>query len=133
MTFREKSVVAQIAAIIAVYGFFAVRHWRQPPTQGAVLGVLIGITIWMIIISVVSHIAIAAYRRPEKQDERDLGVRLRGSRNGYLAIGVGVWGILMLAMIQTPYGLLCYAILAAFALAEIVRLASQLYYYRFGL
>jgi hypothetical protein len=132
MTFREKSTVAQIAAILLVYGFFAVRFWGQPLTHGAPAAILIGITVCMILISVPAHIAFAIQRKPEKPDERDAVVEVRGTRNGYFALGVGVWIILFMIMLQTSYGLLFCAALGAFALAELVRLGSQLYYYRLG-
>ena len=132
MTYQEKSAVAQIAAILLVYGCFAVRYWDQPLTHGALAAILIGITVCMILISVPAHIAMAIHRRPEKPDERDAVVQVRGTRNGYLALGAGMWGVLLLIMLQTSYGLLFCAALGVFALAELVRLGSQLYYYRFG-
>ncbi len=135
MTFREKSAVAQLAAIAVVFGFFGyigVRHQADAQTLRGTVGILMGITMGMIAVSIVSHIAIALYTRPEKPDERDRIVELRGHRNGYLAMGVGVWCVLLLTVAQRPYSTLCYAILGAFAVAEIIRLASQLYYYRVG-
>lgn len=132
MTFREKSAVAQIAAILLVYGFFAIRYWDRTLAHGAPAAILIGITVCMILISVPAHIAFAIHRRPEKPDERDAVVQVRGTRNGYLALGAGMWGVLLMIMLQTSYGLLFCAALGVFALAELVRLGSQLYYYRFG-
>ena len=132
MTFREKSAAAQIAAILLVYGCFAVRYWDRPLAHGAPAAILIGITICMILISVPAHIAFAIHRRPEKPDERDAIVEVRGTRNAYLALGVGVWGVLLMILFKTSYGLLFCAALGVFALAELVRLGSQLYYYRFG-
>ena len=69
---------------------------------------------------------------PEKPDERDLIVNLRGSRNAYWAMAAGAWCVLLLTIAQQPLGLLFYALMGAFALAELVRLGSQLFYYRFG-
>ena len=61
--FREKSIVAQILAILLVYGYYGVRLHVQP---------------------------------------------------------------------LTPYDLLLYSIMGAFAVAELVRLSSELFYYRLG-
>lgn len=132
MTFREKSTVVQIAAILLVYGFFAARCWGHPLPYGASLGILIGITVCMILIMVPAHIALAIQRKPEKPDERDSIVAVRGTRNAYFTLGVGVWIVLFMIMLQTSYGLLFCAAMGTFALAELVRLGSQLYYYRFG-
>jgi hypothetical protein len=140
-SFREKSIVTQIVMILAVYGYFGVRlwgFWDQPSTSSAVaatviaIGALIGITICMIIIGVASHIALALYARPETPDERDRVIGLRGSRNACGVLAVGVWCVLFLAITHASYGLLFYAIMGIFVLAELVRLGSQLFYYRFA-
>jgi hypothetical protein len=132
MTFREKSTAAQFAAILLVYGCVAIHYWGQPLAGGKPIVILIGITIWMILIIVPAHIAFAVQRRPESPDERDAVVNVRGTRNGYAALGLGFWCILMMIVLKTSYGLLFGAALAVGALAELVRLGSQLYYYRFG-
>lgn len=140
-TFREKSIVVQIVSILAVYGYFGVRlwgFWDRPSNASAVagavtaIGALIGITVCMIIIGVAAHIALALYAKPETPDERDRVVGLRGSRNAYGALAAGVWCVLLLAIAGVPHGALFYAIMGAFALAELVRLGSQLIYYRIG-
>ncbi len=139
-TFRERSLVVQIVSILAVYGFFGVRlwdFWDKPSMSSAFAGaimvfVLIGITICMIIINIASHVALAFYARPERPDERDRVIGLRGSRNAYGALAVGIWCVLYLAIADVSHGALLYAIMGVFALAELVRLGSQLLYYRLG-
>lgn len=139
-TFREKSIVVQIVSILVVYGFFGVRlwgFWDQPSMSSAAAGVvmvfaLVGITVCMIIIVIASYVALAFYARPETPDERDRVIGLRGSRNAYGVLAVGIWCVLYLAIAGVPHGALLYAIMGAFALAELVRLGSQLFYYRLG-
>jgi hypothetical protein len=140
-SFRELSIVAQIISILAVYGFFGVRlwgFWDQPSLSSAgagaitAIGALIGITICMIIIGIAAHIAIALYATPETADERDDVIGLRGTRNAYGALAVGVWCVLLLAIAGVAHGALFYTIMGVFALAELVRLGSQLVYYRLG-
>jgi hypothetical protein len=139
-TFREKSIMVQIVSILTVYGFFGVRlwgFWDQPSMSSAAAGAitafaLIGITICMIIIGIVSHVALVFYARPETPDERDRVIGLRGSRNAYGVLTVGIWCVLYLAITGVPHGALLYAIMGAFALAELIRLGSQLLYYRLG-
>ncbi len=136
MTFREKSIVAQIAGIVLVYGCYGVRLWGRPLTRLDALATLIGITVWMLIISVVFHVTIAAYAksygRLERIDERDRRVVLRGARNAYIVLAAGIWCVIVLALAQVPYGALFYAAMGIFAVAELVRLGSQLLYYRLG-
>lgn len=137
MSFREKSLVWQMFAIILVYGFYGAHFfqghlWRVPLSPIPAVATLIGIAVLMIIIAIVGHIAIAIRTRPERPDERDWAVELRGSRNAYHALAAGMWCILLLSLMSASYQLLFYAILAAFALGELVRLGSQLVYYRSG-
>ncbi len=40
--------------------------------------------------------------------------------------------MIIIAIAGVPHGALFYAMMGAFALAELVRLGSQLVYYRFG-
>jgi hypothetical protein len=131
MGFREKSILAQLAAILVVYSYFGIQLWGKPLTPIAATAALIGITILMILILIVAHIVIRFYSRPERPDERDHVIALRGSRNGYNALIAGVWCVLLLSISHAPYGYLFLAINAAVALAELVRLGSQLFYYRF--
>ncbi len=133
MTFREKSIAAQFAAILLVYGFFGFRLWGQNLTPVAAIAVLIGTTVLTTAVTIVAHLTIALTAKREKRDERDVVVELRGSRNAYYALAAGVWCILLLAIAPTHAGILFYASLGAFALAELVRLGSQLVYYRLGM
>ncbi len=135
--FREKSAVLQMVAILVVYGFYAVRLWDfwsgpQAPVTVTAIGALIAITIWMILIGIASHIALVLYMRPEMPDERDRLIDLRGSRNAYFVLATGVWCVLILAIAHVPHGALFYAIMGAFAVAELARLGSQVLYYRLG-
>jgi hypothetical protein len=131
MAFREKSIVAQMAAILLVYSYYAVRLWGEPLTPVAATAALIGITILMILIGIASHIAIARYSRPERPDERDLVIARRGSQNAYGTLAAGIWCILLLTISHAPYAILFYSIMGAVAVAELVRLGSQLFFYQF--
>ncbi|MGH8226799.1 MAG: hypothetical protein ACRET2_00485 [Steroidobacteraceae bacterium] len=100
------------------------------PLTGVVT--LIGITILMILISIAAHIAIALYVKPEPSDERDRAVTLRGTRNAYYVLAAGVWCVILLIIAGDPSGLTFCALLATFAAADLARLGSELYAYRFG-
>jgi hypothetical protein len=133
MTFREKSALATILAMLVVYGFYAVKLWGTvvSPTQAA--GALIGSTFLMIIIAIVAHIGIAIRTRPEAADERDKMVELRSARNAYRVLAVGAWCVILLAIASTSPVMLAYGLMGAFVVAEIVKLASALVYYRIEL
>lgn len=139
-TFRERSIVIQTVSILVVFGFFGARlwgFWDRPSLSSGAAGAimvfaLIGITLCMIIIIISGYVALAFYGRSEPPDERDRVVGLRGARNAYGALAVGIWCVLYLAILGVPHGALLYSIMGAFALAELVRLGSQLLYYRLG-
>jgi hypothetical protein len=130
LTFREKSLAIQIAAILLVFGYLGVHFWDQTLTNVQIVSVLLGSTVAMIIITSIAHIAVAIHHRPEATDERDRVVALRGSRNGYIILAVTTWSALLLIVGQMPAGNLFAIIMGGFALAELVRLGSQLIYYR---
>jgi hypothetical protein len=132
MTSREMSLSAQIAAIVLVYGFYGVQLWGQSLTPVTAVATLIGITVLMILINIAAHITIALYAGRQRIDERDRVVTLQGTRNAYRALSAGVWCVLLLAIARVPNLYIFYAILGAFAFAELVRLSSQLVYYRMG-
>ena len=130
MSFREKSAWFQIAAIVLVYGYYGLSLLRGAPTPLGAVAMLIGSTMLMIIISVAGHIVIAIGQRPEPLDERDQLVGLRSTRNGFHALAAAVWAVIFLAIASPNPILLAYAALGGFVLAELVRLASQIVYYR---
>jgi hypothetical protein len=132
MSFREKGAWVQIVAILLVYGFYGAQLLGSTPTPMGAIVMLIGSTILMILISIAGHTAIAMFSRPEGVDERDQLVALRGTRNGFHALAAGVWCVIFLAIASPRPVLLAYAALGAFVLAELVRLVSQVVYYRTG-
>lgn len=132
MTFREKSAWVCIAAILLVYGCYAFKLWGAPLRPLDAIGALVGSTVLMILITVAAHIAIALRTRPEKLDERDQLVALRSARNAFYVLATGVWAVMYLAIASPQPILLAYAAMSAFVLAELVRLASQVVYYRLG-
>jgi hypothetical protein len=132
-TFREKSLIVQIAAILVVYGYYGVRLWGPVllTPVGAVVA-LISVTAAMIAINVAAHAAIALYAGVDRGDERDRAIALKGARNGYYAFGAGWFAIVVLVIAHAPYALLFLAVMGVFALAELVRYGSALAYYRLG-
>ncbi|HEV7690875.1 MAG TPA: hypothetical protein VGO52_08640 [Hyphomonadaceae bacterium] len=129
-TFREKSAAVSVAAILLIYGWATVGVLQAPLELEGAFGFLVGTSVMMIIVMALSHTVLAILREPEKQDERDKLVGWRSTRNGYVVMTVGVWAVLALVFAQAPLGVLAYALLGLFVLAELVRLASELVYYR---
>jgi hypothetical protein len=58
---------------------------------------------------------------------------LRSTRNGYYALAACLWTVAGVGLGARPPVLLAYLLVAGFAVAEVVRYASQLVYYRTSL
>jgi hypothetical protein len=69
LSFRQQCIVVQMMAILAVYGFYAVRLWAKPLASVNAVAVLIGITVLMIAIDVITHVLLAQYSKPEQSDD----------------------------------------------------------------
>ena len=133
MTFREKSAAASLAITALAFGAYGVWVSQSGPAPAAAIGGLVGIIILQILAQIIVHILFAIQARPEGVDERDRGVDRLAQRNAYFVLFGSVWGVLGMALIAMPALSIAYALVAVIVLAELVRFASQLVYYRRGL
>lgn len=133
VTFREKSVVITIFALLATFGAYALRVKLGAPMQmGEAVAFLSGVLVVQTVIMIVAHIVMATVRRPERRDERDEVAELRGTRNGYFALVAGVVVTMWLAIAGFPPLTVLNGLLGALVGAEVVRYGFQLIYYRTG-
>ena len=132
MTFREKSAAASLAitaVAFAAYGFWA---FAQPRSAGDAVMTLIGIIIAQIVVQIIAHMLFALQGRPEGVDERDRVVERLAQRNAYFVLFGSVWTVLAMALVAMPGLTIAYGLIATIVGAELVRFASQLFYYRRG-
>jgi hypothetical protein len=92
-----------------------------------------GVIAAQIVAQIAAHIFFALQARPEGADERDRGVDRLAQRNAYFVLFGSVWAVLGMALAAMAPLTLAYALVGAIVLAELVRFASQLVYYRRGL
>jgi hypothetical protein len=131
-TFRELSVLAQFVGLLLVLGYFGARLWGEAPSGPRMMAALIGAAAALIVISVALHIAIRIYATPEPPDERDIAFAQRGTRNAYYVLAAGTWSSLVLATAPALQAHFFYLVAGTLVAAELVRLGSQLFYYRRG-
>ena len=137
MSFREKRALITLLAIwIVTIGYVATALRAEPSSvTGAVPG-LIGSMALLTGIMVISHIALVigagAKEARQPSDERERTVQLASRRNAGVIGQVGLWLILVLAVMSEPHLVIAQAALGTFVLAEIVMYASELFYYRRG-
>ena len=94
----------------------------------------------LVIIEIVYHACVAALSGRAESDERDALIDLKAERNAGLALGFGLFwlvGFIVIQSVARAYAVpgameIALYILLALTAAEIVKLLSQLWYYRLG-
>lgn len=137
MSFREKRALITLLALwIVVIGYVAAVLHAPPSSIPAAVPGMFGAMFLLIGIMIVSHIALIIGVGPKEarmpSDERERLAQLASRRNVSWVGQVGLWLILMLAIMTQPHVLIAQAALGTFVLAEIVMYASELFYYRRG-
>lgn len=139
MTFQEKSLWATLAGLLLAFGAYFWLAWttllptpasRDVMPQQAAL--FMAITLLLVSVLVVGHVAIAIRDRRSEPDERDHWIALKGSRNGGLALACGVFAALCTALVTEGNAMMAHVLLGAWALAQGVEIVSQLIMYRRG-
>ncbi len=131
-TYRKLGVLAQFVGLLLVLGYFGLRLAGRPASAPGMMGALVGAAAALTTISVALHIAIRVYARPEPPDERDVTFAQPGTRNPYDILAAGTSSSLVLATAPDFQTHLLYSMVGTLVAAELVRLASQLFYYRRG-
>lgn len=140
MSFQEKSNLAMLAITLGVFGWYfgvvilPLARLEAAPPPAAAGGLMIGLVIFLVVLSVLAHILLAALnpKQAESSDERDRAIETRAdARSGYVA-GAGVaWGIGLLVFGTEPFWV-ANALLGALALAEIFKGVLRAVDYRRG-
>lgn len=140
MSFQEKSNLAMLAITAGVFGwyfgvvippFFAL---ETAPPAAVVGGLLIALTIFLVVLSVVAHILLAALapKQADQSDERDQAIETRAdARSGYV-LGAGAVGTLGLLVFGVAPFWAANALLASLAASEIVKALLRAIDYRRG-
>ncbi|MEE2525432.1 hypothetical protein V0U79_03565 [Hyphobacterium sp. HN65] len=131
MSFQEKSTWVLLAAMLAVYGWYASATFGGLAESGVPETAdnmrLIGTVGLMIVISIVAHIAIAIVTRSEDEsDERDRLIDLRGDQRGGFIMALGLLGTLTLALTGGSLFWIAHAALGGLVAGELVKSISKL-------
>lgn len=139
MSFREKiHWVALISLVLAFGWYFLTYPWAvagRPEGMYVAAGMLLPVTI-IFLVPMIAGSAFFAARSPReanlKEDEREATIHLRGTHLAYYPLVLGVWANIFALINGLNYGWSVNILLATLVLSELVRVASQLYYYRRG-
>lgn len=139
MSFREKTHWAAFAGLLVAFGWYFLAYpWNiidTPAGVGTVAAMLVPVTI-IIIAVIATTAAVLAIRFPKeanlKEDERERYIHIRGTHLAYYPLVLGCWGNLIAIFYRFTPGVYLNLLIATVVLAELVRVGSQLYYYRRG-
>jgi hypothetical protein len=139
MSFREKIHWAAFLGLSAAFGWYFLTYpWAivgTPAGVGAVAGMLVPVTI-VIIATMSATAAFFAIRTPKeahlREDERERDIHVRGTHLAYYPLVLGCWANLIAIFYRFSPGIYLNLLIATVVLAELVRVGSQLYYYRRG-
>jgi hypothetical protein len=139
MSFREKIHWAAFIGLVLGFGWYFISYpWEIVATDagvGAVAGMLVPVTIIIIIVMTLTT-AYFAIRTPTevniKEDERERTFHIRGTHLAYYPLVLGVWGNMIAMFYRLSVGEHLNLLIATVVIAELVRVGSQLYYYRRG-
>ncbi|MGA2904178.1 MAG: hypothetical protein ABSD98_10130 [Candidatus Korobacteraceae bacterium] len=148
LSYQEKSILGTLLAMLVVYGYYfanALRHAGESEFNGHSIGRLMFAVIAIVVIEIVYHIVLALESKPEPKDERDILIEGKAYRNAYLLLATGaslviayaivvslVGAVALTRTIITPF-LTANLMLLLMVLAELMKLFTQLFYYRRGL
>jgi uncharacterized membrane protein len=126
MTFRERFLATTVAIMAVVYGGYAIWYLASPHHFGELPLALTVVVIAQIALSLVVNRLFGIPGRPEKEDERDRLIHLRGASRAYhLTLG----GIVMVFVVlfhihDRATGI--HALLAVLVIGQFVFYGSQL-------
>ena len=134
LSFQEKSLWLMLASLVAVFGFY---FWAVLPSPAVdvmpnQMGPFIVAVVALVVVQVVGHIVIAIADRRTATDERDRLIGLKGTRNAGYVLATGVFFALCTALATRGNFIFCHVLLGSWVAAQLVDIASQLYYYRRG-
>lgn len=133
--FRVKSAGVSLVVILAIGSYFIANLLTLLPSEKAVPEGALSLTIITIILIAVVEAALQIVLfigagRVEDQSERDQTIAAKASRNAYLVLTVGVFAAFASMFADfTPFEM-GSLLMGAFLLAEFVKFASQIMYYR---
>ena len=145
LSYQEKSILGSLITIVVVYGYYFAAVLRDAGQPEFNLGRLVLAVIAIIVIEIVYHIVLAIESKPEPKDERDILIASKAYRNAYFLLATGAFLVIACVImaglardaaptriIVTPF-ITVNLVLFFMVLAELMKLLTQLFYYRRGL
>jgi hypothetical protein len=141
LSFQEKSNLAVLIALLLVFGAYfgfvlpGIAGGGTVPPASAVGAVLIGPTVVLAVILVISHgiIALLSPEEAGEMDERDQLIQMRADARAGYALVLGVFAVLSLLFLEVAPFWIANALLGVVAASEIVKSLLRAIAYRRGI
>jgi hypothetical protein len=139
MSFREKIHWVALVSLIAGFGWYFLSYpWEIASSRAgmyAAAWMLLPVT-FIFLVPMIAGTAWFAIRTPKeanmKEDERDKTIHLRGTHLAYYPLVLGVWVNIFALINGLNFGWSVNILMATLVLSELVRVGSQIYFYRRG-
>lgn len=139
MSFREKSAWVSAVSLLAVYGYYFWIVWSAALTGHSETlhygGLLFRSIVFLVIIEVVLHIAIAVWRPKDAQaalDERERLIDLKATNRAFYIAMSGALVMCVRAQMPEPAFYVTNGLFFTVVLAQFVKEATKIVYYRMG-
>ena len=143
LSFQEKSAWGLLIGIVVVSIFYFPAAFDVVANTDHAVPLVVSSGVWVVVIVVIEtvyHVAIATPAGGAVRDERDRVIDLRAERNAGFVLAVSLFCLVgWIISLNTPQATsqlrplsIAVYILLCITLAEIVKLASQIWYYRAG-
>ena len=140
MSFREKSAwVSFVCLLLLTIGVVHAQHFHSHDAQGHdvvnPLNLALAFFVGFIVLQVVLHVVIAAQAPKEARtpkDERERYIELRAARIGFYSLVVGELGAMGAFHAHGRPGILMWSVLLAIFIAWLIKLGSEIVFYRRG-
>jgi hypothetical protein len=137
LSFREKSVGISLVATIVIFGYYFANviegFASDDLDQADLFWLFVSVVVMMIVVEVVLHIVLvigAGQEYVDITDERDRIIELKATRNAYFLLTAGVIASFFGLLLATEPLLMANILLGFLVGDELLKFASQLYYYR---
>jgi hypothetical protein len=139
MSFREKTHWVALVGLILAFGWYFLSYpWEiagTPKGMFAGIWMLLPVTIIFVVPMIIAT-TFFAIRSPKeahlKEDEREKTIHLRGTHCAYYPLVLGIWANILALINGFNFGYSVNILMATLVASELIRVGSQLYFYRKG-
>ena len=140
LSFREKSLWVQVAVMVVLGNWYYARVgsslFGNMPGREETLGIFFGMTITLVVLSVIAHIILAVVSPKEANapaDERDRQIADRAGNYASYMLGGGVIMIAIYSVINSTSAItMAHLLVLLLIVVDILTNALQILYYRRG-